>query len=232
MTEPHLTGRRRFGTLRRATRGRLALYPACLLSVTAMNAACLRFASVLTLSAAVIGCSGDAEPEQSAAAAPRATSAAVEGPQQQIQQTVTNFLEAVRQGNTNLASAQLTPLALERIRAHNMTISPPASETARFTVGDVELIDADKAIVASIWTDLDVDGQWYDQNTTWALRRGEGQWRISGMAEELGPDQPPLVIDFENPGALVQSNQSDAAAGTSRQAAQPASDPFQEGVTR
>lgn len=197
-----------------------------------MNAACLRLVYVLILSASVVGCGGDAEPEQSAAVATRAAPAAAEGPQQQIQQTVTKFLEAVRQGDTNLASAQLTPLALERIRAHNMTISPPASETARFSVGEVELIDADKAIVASVWTDLDVDGQWYDQNTTWALRRGDQQWRISGMAEELGPDQPPLVIDFENPGALVQNQPSDASATPSRQAAQPASDPFQEGVTR
>ena len=113
-----------------------------------------------------------------------------------------------------------------------MTISPPASETAKFTVGAIEKIDDDKAIVESVWTDLDVDGQWYDQRTTWALRLGNGQWRISGMAEDLGPDQEPMIIDFENPVAFSQNQGASEAKPPVRQASQPAADPFQDGVTR
>lgn len=148
-----------------------------------------------------------------------------------ISRVVTNFLEAVRRGDTNGASAQLTPLALRRINENNMTISPPASETAKFQVGTVEVIEGDKAIVESVWSDLDVDGQQYNQHTTWALRLGQGQWRISGMAEDMGPNQEPMIIDFENPAALAPPSQQ-GNNPSARQATQPADDPFQQGVNR
>ncbi len=146
---------------------------------------------------------------------------------------VHQFLGAIRTGDIPTASALLTPLALQRIRESDMTFAPPASETASFSVGQVEMIEEDKAIVESIWTERDSDGQSYNEHTTWALRLGEGQWRISGMAAEIGPNQPPVVMDFENPGQLVAPPNT---AGTQtpsnsvpQQATRPvAEDPFRQ----
>jgi hypothetical protein len=141
------------------------------------------------------GNSSTSTPGQAAGSSP--------APSDPIARVVHEFLEAVRTGDTPGASARLTPLALQRISENDMTFAPPASETARFTVGLVEMIEEDKAIVESIWTERDSDGQTYNEKMTWALRLGEGQWRISGMAAEIGPNQPPVVMDFENPGQLV-----------------------------
>lgn len=165
-------------------------------------------------------------PEANPQAASSRKSATSDAAQNPVTQVVAVFLDAVKRGDTHAASAQLTPLALERINANNMTISPPASETARFTIGAFEIIEGDKAIVETVWTDLDVDGQSYDQHTTWALRQGDGQWRISGMAEDMGPDQEPMIIDFENPAALAQPQAAPGSDGA-RQANQPTEDPFQ-----
>ena len=146
-------------------------------------------------------------------------------PNDLIAQTVHEFLEAVRTGDTQIASARLTPLALQRISENDMTFAPPASETAKFTIGQVEMIEADKAIVESIWTELDTEGQPYDEKMTWALRLGEGQWRISGMAAEIGPDQPAVVMDFENPDQRVAPSTAAATQQATRPAAQ---DPFRQ----
>jgi len=150
-----------------------------------------------------------------------------------IAQVVHEFLEAVRTGNTPVASSRLTPLALQRIRENDMTFAPPASDTASFSVGKIEMIEADKAIVESVWSERDADGQSYSEKMTWALRLGAGQWRISGMAAEIGPNQPPVVMDFENPGQLVAPpNTAGTQAPTNsvpQQATRPvAQDPFRQ----
>jgi len=148
---------------------------------------------------------------------------------------VADFLEAVRLGNSESASTRLTPLALQRIKENNMGFAPPASETAQFSVGEVEMFEEDKAFVDSVWTELDADGKSFDEPMTWGLRLTDVGWRISGMAAHMGPDQPPILVDFENPG-----QQMDAPATTaqnqknenSRQARQPAQDPFNQTSTR
>jgi len=156
-------------------------------------------------------------------------------PSDPVARVVYDFLEAVRNGDTEQASAQLTPLALQRTREMDLNFSPPGSKTARFRVGAIEMIDTDKAVVESVWTDVDADGQPNDEKITWALKLSESRWRISGMAAELGPDQPPVVMDFENPGQLIAPQKGGASASDStspRQASQPSRDPFQPSLPR
>ncbi len=156
-------------------------------------------------------------------------SSTTNGSLHQVTQVVHQFLEAVRLGETENASLLLTALALERTRELELSFSPPGSETARFTVGKVEMVDQERAIVQSVWTDLDVDGKPIDEPITWALRLVEGQWRISGMAAEIGSGQPPVVMDFENPQDLMrQEPKTKSAEGSLRQAKQQTRDPFQK----
>ena len=153
---------------------------------------------------------------------------------------VSQFLEAVRQGDTDAAAKWLTPLALKRTSEEDLDFSPPGSATASFKVADVEFIESDKAVVNSTWTDLDAAGAPHHEAIIWALRQSAGQWRISGMAAELGPNQPPMVMDFENPEAMFVeqpvAKSVGAAANATPAAAKPsgevAGNPFQQATQR
>jgi hypothetical protein len=172
-----------------------------------------------TLAVLTVGCSSSETGSPSSAGSGLSSAAAV--------QVVQEFLEAVRQGNTDSASSRLTPLALKRTSELDLNFSPPGSPTARFTVGQAELVEADKAVVESTWTDLDADGKPQNEQIIWALKLTGGQWRISGMAAELGADQPPLVMDFENPEQLAPlASPPGNVTATPRQAALPREDPF------
>jgi hypothetical protein len=170
------------------------------------------------------------------ATAPGATAAGQQSamPSDPIAQVVFQFLDAVRSGQGDGAASQwLTPLALERITERNLNISPPGSPTARFQLGNVQMLEAERAVVESVWTDVDADGKPYQEPICCALRLCDGQWRIYGMAEDLGPGEGPVVIDFENLEALAPSkpqqpggsNPTGAPSGTPPQ--QIAQDPFQ-----
>jgi len=150
-----------------------------------------------------------------------------------VSQVVQDFLESVRLGNTEAASSLLTPLALQRTREMDLNFSPPGSSTAKFSVGEVEMIDSQRAIVRSVWTDLDADGKQVSEQITWALKQSDDIWRISGMAAEVGENQPPVVMDFENPGELAGSNRTPSAdENAPRQANSQAKDPFQQASPR
>ncbi|MEO2049985.1 MAG: hypothetical protein ABGX16_25800 [Pirellulales bacterium] len=157
------------------------------------------------------------------------TTATKSGESSAIGQVVQKFLNAVRLGNTEVASKLLTPLALKRTSELDMNISPPGSSTAKFSVGELEMIDAQRAIVRSIWTDLDADGKPSSEQITWALKQSDGVWRISGMAAEVGENQPPVVVDFENPTELANSNKQPPA--TEKNSPRLARDPFQKATS-
>jgi hypothetical protein len=151
------------------------------------------------------------------------TSAAV--PTDPIAKVVYEFLDAVRQGNTAGASGLLTPLALQRTNEMDFVFAPPGSPTARFEIGAAELVEKDKAVVDSVWTDLDADGKPQSEPTLWALRLVDGQWRISGMAAEMGPNQPLMVIDFENPETMAPQKPTDPATIAGPNTNQPGGQP-------
>ncbi len=179
--------------------------------------------------AATIGCGASSEPSSASAGA-----SAV--PNDPIGRAVYSFLDAIRTGNTDASSALLTPLALKRIVENEMSFAPPASEMARFEIGKVEMFEADKAAVDTVWTDVDADGKPTNEPMTWALKLTDGQWRISGLIAYMGADQPPIVVDFENPDQLFGAPKQKVATQPEqpqqqgspppRQASQPTQDPF------
>jgi hypothetical protein len=190
-------------------------------------------ALVLAVIGLAVGCGQSESPKASTAAASKTIAEQVvtsaEVPSDPVARVVYDFLDAVRQGNTAVASGLLTPLALQRTSEMDFVFAPPGSPTARFEVGAAEIVEKNvKAIVDSVWTDLDADGKPQSEPTLWALRFTEGKWRISGMAAEMGPDQPLMVIDFENPETMSPQKPVDPAMVAGAPANQPPAQPGSE----
>ncbi len=186
---------------------------------------CVALGAALCVVVAAVGCNTSDEPSS--------TSAGGTVPSDPVARTVYDFLDAIRTGNTEVSSSLLTPLALERITENEMSFAPPASEMARFKVGKVEMVEADKAAVDSVWIDVDADGVPTNEPMTWALKLTDGQWRVSGLIAYVGADQPPIVVDFENPDQLFGAPQQKTDTQpqqegypSPRQARGPTRDPF------
>lgn len=194
-----------------------------------------------------VGCGGSDAP------APSATNGGVSGnaaatpgpsgeiPSDPVGRVVYDFLESVRMGQgENAAAKLLTPLALQKIQEQDLNIAPPGSPTARFKVTHVEMMEGDRAVVESTWSDVDADGKQYQEPIYCALRICDGQWRIHGMAQYMGEGQAPMVIDFENLDALIDqqpapqnvpADQLVTPAGE-QPAASVATDPFNQPAQR
>ena len=147
---------------------------------------------------------------------------------------VFRFLEAVRIGSVDQAEAMLTPLAKEKTRQLNMVVAPPGSDTASFSVGTVQMTANQTAHVESEWTDLDAQGRPNCDTITWIVRQVGGKWLISGMSASIFPDQPALVLNFEDPEdmirqqELVEAQRRRRSEAATLEARKP-DDPFQSG---
>jgi hypothetical protein len=142
----------------------------------------------------VAGCGG----EEAASTLP-AAGASGSVPTDPIAKVVYDFLDTVRQGRTAEANQWLTPLALQRITALNMTIAPPGSPASSFQVKGVTSRQADRALVAITWSDVDDAGKPVHENVFFELREVETGWRICGMGQDLGGGRAPMVMNFEAP---------------------------------
>jgi hypothetical protein len=131
------------------------------------------------------------------------------------------FLEAVRTGNDAKAASMLTPLARQKTSEKEMVVAPPGSDTATFTICDVELIDSG-AHVASDWTDVDEHGRMHTDRIVWILRKVPDGWRIAGMATKVFDDRAPVVLNFEDPDEMLRQQQAAEEEIARRESAQPA----------
>jgi hypothetical protein len=92
----------------------------------------------------------------------------------------------------------------------DMAVAPIGSDSASFTVGEVELPEegnGELAHVASTWTDIDDDGQPRTDEILWVLRHEEQGWRIAGMATKVFEEEPPLLLNFEDPTDMRRKQQ-------------------------
>jgi hypothetical protein len=117
------------------------------------------------------------------------------------------FLEALRTGNDERAAKMLSAAARDKAASLNRNVTPPASDTARFTVGKVDYVNDDGARVACTWTDIDDAGQPKTDQAIWALRREQQEWRIVGVAAQIFPGEPPLLLNFEDPDDMFRKQQ-------------------------
>jgi hypothetical protein len=116
---------------------------------------------------------------------------------------VAEFLEAIRTGNDEVATRLLSKAA----RQKNRRVTPPASDTAKFTVGKVDMIGEDGARVACTWTDLDPDRQSKTDEAFWVVRREADGWRIAGVAAQIFPGEKPVLLNFEDPEDMTRQQQ-------------------------
>jgi hypothetical protein len=188
-----------------------------------------------------VGCGDSETPTPAAANAAATPRPSGEIPSDPVGRVVYDFLESVRMGQgENAAATLLTPLALQKIQEQDLNIAPPGSPTARFKVNHVEMMEGDRAVVESTWSDVDADGKEYQEPIYCALRICDGQWRIHGMAQYMGEGQDPMVIDFENLDTLIEQQPAPANVPADRLAApageQPAAavatDPFNQPAQR
>jgi hypothetical protein len=144
---------------------------------------------------------------------------------------VFDFLEAVRTGNDKQAELMLTPMAREKTSEMQMVVAPPGSPTARFKVKGVEYVTPEKdgAHVLSTWTDVaDDQGHTRSDDIIWVLRHETIGWRIAGMVTKVYPDQPPLILNFEDPEDMMRKQQllhGETTNDSQEQQSQPSGQP-------
>jgi hypothetical protein len=114
---------------------------------------------------------------------------------------VSTFLDSLKRGDDAVAEALLTEQARAETEKANLTVEPPGTPSARYTVGAVQYVDENKAgaHVASIWEDVGAGGAAEQYDVTWVLRRQQDGWRIVGMATQPAPGMPDIFLNFENP---------------------------------
>ena len=123
---------------------------------------------LLTLALAASGC-GSAETP----AGPQAgSSASVAADTLRPDDVVREFLDAIRRGDDAKASQMLTEVARRETQKHELVVAPPGSDTAKFDVGETEVVAKDElAHVSSKWTDIGDDGQPHTDEIVWACEK-------------------------------------------------------------
>ncbi|MCH2113762.1 MAG: nuclear transport factor 2 family protein [Pirellulales bacterium] len=146
-----------------------------------------------------------------------------------IKTVVRTFWESVGRGDAEAAIELLSPVAQQCIRQNRYDFVPPASETMKFTLGELEIVDGDQAVIDSVWTDVDGSGNTYHEQMSLALRRVDGRWCIFGMAADMGPNEQPMVMDLESPEEFFgpqQAASSQTDTSSPRQAHEPSQPPL------
>jgi hypothetical protein len=121
--------------------------------------------------------------------------------------TIREFLQSVKNGSDEKAAGLLTDLARQKTTEMDLVVSPPGSETASYSVGEMEIVSPQEAQVASTWTDVGPDGQKHTDTVVWLLKMCPQGWRISGLATKVFDDMPPLVLNFEDPEDMIRKQQ-------------------------
>jgi hypothetical protein len=137
--------------------------------------------------------------------------------------TVTAFLDAIKRGDEQSAKSMLTKLARAKTEEMGISVAPPVSSSATYSIKDCERIkDAEDLVhVATTWTDTDGDGFTSTENVIWAVRLEPEGWRVVGMATLVFDDMPPLLLNFEDPEDMI-AKQDMVAAELQRRAQQAA----------
>jgi hypothetical protein len=157
-----------------------------------------------------VGCSQSSTPPTGGAASTAANKQPNSVDISSPDKAVFDFLEAVRTGNDKKAASMLTPLARQKTAEFEMVVAPPGSPTARFKVGGFKFQSDEKnsAFVESSWTDvIDDERHTRTDDIVWALRLEAEGWRIGGMVTKVFPDQPALILNFEDPQDMLRKQQ-------------------------
>jgi hypothetical protein len=146
--------------------------------------------------------------------APAAPTTAANPSTPAIAAAASDFMDAVIKGDTQRASARLTPQAMQRIIASGKQFAPPGLSTATFKVAQIRTPQVDKAYVLCVITDTsNPTAPPRSEEMACIMRRVENEWRVSGIAAWGGPNQEGITTDFET-GQTIPIRRDPAMSGT------------------
>lgn len=114
-----------------------------------------------------------------------------------IAQAAYDFVDAVVKGDTQRASARLTPQAMQRIVASKEQFAPTGLSTATFKLGEIRTPSPNQAVVQCVLTDSS-QGTPQTEEMCCVLRKVENDWRVAGIAYGTAADKPWVLNDFES----------------------------------
>ncbi|MEX2310288.1 MAG: hypothetical protein WD738_22155 [Pirellulales bacterium] len=139
------------------------------------------------------GCNQSPSPESASSSANTPASQSTDA----VARAAGDFLDAVLKGDTQRASARLTPQAMQRIIASGKQFDPPGLESATFRVVQVRTPAAGQALVQCVLTDTSVADAPRDEEMCCLMRFVDNDWRVSGIAYGTSADQPWTLSNFE-----------------------------------
>lgn len=151
----------------------------------------------LVLAAFILpGCSGSSMSPSGAAVEP-------------ARAAVAKFLDAVKRGDDDAASGMLTEVARAKTRELGLSVAPPVSSSATYSIGACELVgeNDDLVHVSTTWTDTDPDGFTSNDDIVWVVRLDPEGWRLAGMATKVFDDMAPLLLNFEDPEDMLSKQE-------------------------
>ena len=198
----------------------------------------LRWVLGTALLATPIGC-GKQEVAETAVSKPIATAPAMSA--KDAEAIVSQFLDRIRRGGDHQdAMDLLTDQAQSELQRIGQVVQPIGSPDAQFQVTRSTPMPFDPAmgettangrLVHCIWSEpaeKDAAGNptaaRQNYQVVWSVVMQDDQYRISGLILEMDPNQPPLVLDFENGDLMAQVLGGAPAAKTARAPEQSPSD--------
>jgi hypothetical protein len=154
--------------------------------------------SVMFGLATLVGCGGGDSPAPQAATQQTVALAPQQRPAEPISAAAYDFISAVVQGETQRATSLLTPQAVQQFAAAGKQFAFPGMGSATFQIGQTRKASETQAAVQCLLADSQAGGQ---EEMCCLMRMVDGAWRVSGIAFEVGANQPPQVLDFERPDA-------------------------------
>ena len=115
-------------------------------------------------------------------------------------EVVLAFLNAMRDGNSSVASELLSDLARAETAKHQWPVQPPGAPSATYQLGQPTFVDQNQTgvHVPCLWTEPDGAAGTIQFEVVWALRRLEQGWRVAGFATEIVPGKAPFFFNFED----------------------------------
>ena len=115
----------------------------------------------------------------------------------EIRADVKKFLTAVKLGSDKEIFAMMTPKARE-VCSKDVIPGLPASDTAGFTIDEINIIAKDQAQVRTTMIDVDLQGNKIEDPLAWAVKKTDEGWRVAGIAFILFDGMEPIVFNFES----------------------------------
>lgn len=173
---------------------------------------------VLVGAAFPLGCGGKADSDGNGniSAKNSSTPTVANGVSVPPNEIVAMFSDSIRRGDKETTIKLITLAAREEIQRRGVVIDPPGSPDASYKIGEVKFLDNDRetAYVESVWIEPGVAGQPNQQTeVVWQVHKEPEGWRISGLAIDMGPDQQPTLVDFEDLEVNTIENPTSASTG-------------------